>query len=95
MEPTSLGRQTLVGRERECGLLDGMLAALTHRGSALLLRGDPGMGKSVLLDYAARESGMGELKHWIRSSISARSWPLRGQAASRRRAAISASRRPS
>ncbi|WP_329280360.1 AAA family ATPase [Streptomyces sp. NBC_01451] len=42
-----------VGQERERALLDGLLDALAERGGALLLSGDPGIGKSVLLRYAA------------------------------------------
>lgn len=42
-----------VGRERERALLDGLLDALTERGGALLLSGDPGIGKSMLLGYTA------------------------------------------
>ncbi|GDY80019.1 hypothetical protein SAV31267_095040 [Streptomyces avermitilis] len=42
-----------VGRECERALLDGLLDALTERGGALLLSGDPGTGKSMLLGYTA------------------------------------------
>ncbi|MEU1183843.1 AAA family ATPase [Streptomyces sp. NPDC005820] len=43
-----------VGRRREFEVLDGLLAALPDRGAALLLCGDPGIGKSMLLEYAAQ-----------------------------------------
>ncbi|MGW1726445.1 AAA family ATPase [Streptomyces sp. NPDC002306] len=43
-----------VGRRREFEVLDGLLASLLDRGAALLLSGDPGIGKSTLLDYTAR-----------------------------------------
>ncbi|MGW0630271.1 AAA family ATPase [Streptomyces sp. NPDC002758] len=43
-----------VGRDRECALLEGLLESLPDRGAALLLSGDPGIGKSTLLDHAAR-----------------------------------------
>jgi predicted ATPase len=50
----------LLGRERECGLLDRLLGEATDgRSSALLLRGEAGMGKSALLGYATeRARGM-------------------------------------
>ncbi|MFI2346436.1 AAA family ATPase [Streptomyces sp. NPDC019443] len=51
------GLRVPVGRDRECALLDGLLESLPDRGAALLLRGDPGIGKSTLLDYAARRAG--------------------------------------
>ncbi|MFF7282022.1 AAA family ATPase [Streptomyces griseorubiginosus] len=45
-----------LGRDRECGTLDRLLDSLDERGAALLLWGDPGIGKSTLLDYTARRS---------------------------------------
>jgi DNA-binding CsgD family transcriptional regulator len=42
-----------IGRAHECRLLDAMLFAATQRSSALMLWGDPGVGKTTLLDYAA------------------------------------------
>ncbi|MFD7297831.1 AAA family ATPase [Streptomyces sp. NPDC059897] len=48
------GMRSLVGRERECDLLAGLLESLPDRGAALLLRGEPGIGKSALLDHVAR-----------------------------------------
>jgi len=43
----------VVGRDRERGLIDGLLAGVSRQGGALLLRGEPGVGKTTLLDYAA------------------------------------------
>ncbi|HEY5629099.1 MAG TPA: ATP-binding protein, partial [Candidatus Limnocylindrales bacterium] len=44
----------LFGRLPETGLLDGLLQhAADGRGGALLLHGEPGIGKTVLLEYAA------------------------------------------
>ncbi len=42
------------GRRRECGLLDELLQRVRGgHGAALVLRGEPGVGKTALLDYAA------------------------------------------
>ncbi|MFJ8827814.1 AAA family ATPase [Streptomyces sp. NPDC102467] len=48
--------QIPIGRDRECALLAGLLQSLSDRGAALLVRGDPGIGKSTLLDYVAGRS---------------------------------------
>jgi DNA-binding CsgD family transcriptional regulator len=51
----------LVGREREIEAVGDLLARVESRGSSLLLRGDPGIGKSALLREAgalARERGL-------------------------------------
>lgn len=46
--PTS----ALVGRQRECGALDGLLEDLrSGLGWALVIRGEAGVGKSALLEY--------------------------------------------
>jgi DNA-binding CsgD family transcriptional regulator len=43
---------TLVGRRRECEALDRILSdALAGRSQVAVLRGEPGVGKSALLDY--------------------------------------------
>jgi DNA-binding CsgD family transcriptional regulator/tetratricopeptide (TPR) repeat protein len=43
----------LVGRNRECATLDRLLGEIRDGASrSLVLRGDPGIGKSALLDYA-------------------------------------------
>ncbi|MGW6058060.1 AAA family ATPase [Streptomyces sp. NPDC055189] len=49
-------RYVPVGRARERELLDGLLAALPDRGAALLLSGDPGIGKTTMLDYVEGRS---------------------------------------
>ncbi len=48
----------LVGRTRECAVLDSLLdAALQRRSGSLVVRGDAGMGKTALLEYAAARAG--------------------------------------
>jgi DNA-binding CsgD family transcriptional regulator len=43
----------LLGRRRECDELDRLLrTTLSGHGAAMVLRGDPGIGKTALLDYA-------------------------------------------
>ncbi|MBM2614005.1 AAA family ATPase [Actinoplanes sp. LDG1-06] len=49
--------QTPVGRGRECRVLDALLDAVTARGAALMLWGDPGVDKTTLLDYTAARAG--------------------------------------
>jgi DNA-binding CsgD family transcriptional regulator len=47
----------LFGREGECERLDGLLTdARVGRGTALVLRGDPGVGKTALLQYAIHQA---------------------------------------
>jgi DNA-binding NarL/FixJ family response regulator len=47
----------LYGRERECAQVDQLLAAARERRSeALVVRGEAGIGKSALLDYAAERA---------------------------------------
>jgi DNA-binding CsgD family transcriptional regulator len=44
----------LVGRDRECARIDELVeGALAGESGALIVRGEPGIGKSALLDYAA------------------------------------------
>jgi AAA ATPase domain len=54
----------LLGRERERETIEGLLRKVGVRGGSLLVRGEPGMGKTVLLDWAgsrAEELGLGVL----------------------------------
>jgi len=47
---------TLVGRDTEVGVLGALVREVPHRGAAIVLRGDPGVGKSSLLGVAARQA---------------------------------------
>src|SRR5271167_1783479 len=50
----------LIGRDEEVALLDGILDGVRDRGGALVIRGEPGIGKSALLDCArGRASSLG------------------------------------
>jgi DNA-binding CsgD family transcriptional regulator/tetratricopeptide (TPR) repeat protein len=47
----------LLGRDGECAAIDGLLdGARASRSGALVLRGEAGIGKSALLDYAVRKA---------------------------------------
>src|ERR1700751_2457498 len=47
----------LIGRQREGEILDRLLATVrAGRRATLVLRGEPGIGKSALLDYAVEAS---------------------------------------
>ncbi len=48
---------TLLGREVEIDRIDALLGELRQRGGALLLSGEPGIGKSALLDRARERAG--------------------------------------
>ena len=56
MATTSPGRRSaeLIGRRRERGVLDGLIQAVrSGESQALVVAGDPGIGKTALLDYVA------------------------------------------
>ncbi len=46
----------LQGRERELGILHGALADLGSRGASLIIRGEPGLGKSRLVEETLRRA---------------------------------------
>ncbi|MBO1752525.1 helix-turn-helix domain-containing protein [Actinotalea sp. BY-33] len=52
----------LLGRERELSALDAFLVRAEADGEALLLTGEPGVGKSALLDAAARRAAVGGVR---------------------------------
>ncbi len=54
---TSVEHGFLVARDHERALLDGLLDTLPQGGGALLFSGDPGIGKSMLLQYAVDHCG--------------------------------------
>lgn len=47
----------LRGRDRECRTLDALIAAVPSGSQVLVLRGEAGVGKSALLDYAVAQAG--------------------------------------
>jgi DNA-binding CsgD family transcriptional regulator len=56
--------EALVGRDSELGVLEGQLVRVKESGSAMVIRGDAGIGKSALLDAARRlasDRGMASL----------------------------------
>ncbi len=45
--------EVLLGRRSECEVLDGLLEAVRGgQSGVLVVRGEPGVGKTALLDYA-------------------------------------------
>src|SRR5260370_36376504 len=47
----------LAGRAAECARLDRLLSGVrTGQSAVLVLRGEPGIGKTALLDYAAQQA---------------------------------------
>jgi DNA-binding CsgD family transcriptional regulator len=51
------GRAALVGRRAECDALDGLIEAVrTGKSRVLVLRGEPGVGKTALLDYLVEQA---------------------------------------
>ena len=52
-----VGRPGLTGRRGECDTLDRLIAAIqASESQALVVHGDPGVGKTALLDYLARQA---------------------------------------
>ena len=49
-------RQELLGRESEIGVIEQMVRVASAPGGALVLKGDPGIGKSALLTLAAERA---------------------------------------
>jgi DNA-binding CsgD family transcriptional regulator len=48
-----MGAQGLIGRDQELGVLTGLIDQVTEGGAAIVVLGDPGIGKSSLLRAAA------------------------------------------
>jgi DNA-binding CsgD family transcriptional regulator len=59
----------LVGRERELEVLEGLLANAAEHGGALLLRGEPGVGRSVLLAAASERAEHLGMQPWWASGV--------------------------
>ena len=52
LSPASRRAAALTGRRSECGVLDGLIEAVGGGESrALVVRGEPGVGKTALLEY--------------------------------------------
>src|SRR4051812_483654 len=51
----------VIGREVELAALEGLLAQIRDRGAAVMLRGDPGIGKSALLQAVRRRAATQDL----------------------------------
>lgn len=48
----------MIGRERECGQIEELIRnARNGEGGCLALLGEPGIGKTALLEYAAEVAG--------------------------------------
>ena len=57
LQPTRRASAVLAGRGTECARLDQLLAdARLGQSGVLVLRGEPGIGKSALLEYAAERA---------------------------------------
>ena len=52
--PPSVAPPELIGRDAEARLIDSLVAGVAEHGGSLLVRGEPGIGKSALLDRARR-----------------------------------------
>jgi DNA-binding CsgD family transcriptional regulator len=46
----------LIGRDQESGVIDSLVGHVAERGGSLLIRGEPGIGKSALLERARRSA---------------------------------------
>jgi ABC-type transport system involved in cytochrome c biogenesis ATPase subunit len=58
----------LLNRAAERGALDQFVAGVrAGQGQSLVVRGEPGVGKTVLLDYLAGPAALGQDRHqgWI------------------------------
>lgn len=61
--------EILVGREREIGMLEAWLCQVRERGGALLVRGEPGVGKSALLAAASDRAESDGMQVWRLSAV--------------------------
>src|SRR5579862_4950640 len=62
MEQAIAATAQLVGREAELGLIDGLLDHIRDRGSALVVSGEPGIGKTALVATAASRATAGGIR---------------------------------
>jgi hypothetical protein len=74
VDPTAVhqsSRSYLVGRDGEIDLIEGLVGGLQRAGSVLILTGEAGVGKTVLLDLAADCGAAQEIQEgWMFSKCS-------------------------
>src|SRR5437899_12739265 len=46
----------LIGRDDESEVVDSLVGQIAHGGGSILIRGEPGIGKSALLERARRQA---------------------------------------
>ena len=67
----------LWGRRQQCEALDGLLADVrAGRSRVLVVRGEPGIGKTALLGYAAATA---KTSRWYTRRASSRRWSCRSR----------------
>ena len=77
--PSDAAQRPLVGRHAELEVLEGLLDGVQERGASLIVRGDPGVGKSTLLEtFAAHAAESGWRVLQTGGTPSERPLPLAG-----------------
>ena len=57
LSPVSRRATALTGRRSECDVLDRLIEAVgAGESRALVVRGEPGIGKTALLEYAVKQA---------------------------------------
>ena len=73
MESSVAEKVGLVGREHELAVIDALLRAAPERGSALVFRGEAGIGKTVLLEEARQNARLAGMRVLATSGVEAES----------------------